>query len=119
MADHRNKNVLISSASIAGPALAYWLNKYGFTVTIAERASVLRKGGYRIDLRGVATEVAERMGIAENIQKQNTAMRGSSMMDRKGKRYVNLDDPNIFGMRQTKDVEIMRRELSGILYQIT
>lgn len=41
------------------------------------------------------------------------------MMDRKGKRYVNLDDPNIFGMRQTKDVEIMRRELSGILYQIT
>jgi 2-polyprenyl-6-methoxyphenol hydroxylase-like FAD-dependent oxidoreductase len=28
-----NKNVLVSGASIAGPALAYWLNRYGFEVT--------------------------------------------------------------------------------------
>jgi hypothetical protein len=30
----KNTRVLISGASIAGPALAFWLNGYGFDVTI-------------------------------------------------------------------------------------
>ena len=33
------QSVLISGASIAGPALAYWLNRYGFAVTVVERAA--------------------------------------------------------------------------------
>ena len=32
------RSVLISGASIAGPALAYWLHRYGFRTTIVERA---------------------------------------------------------------------------------
>jgi 2-polyprenyl-6-methoxyphenol hydroxylase-like FAD-dependent oxidoreductase len=115
----KNKNILISGASIAGPALAHWLNHYGFNVTIVERAAELRKGGYRIDLRGVATEVAGRMGILDQVKELNTAMRGSSMITATAKRYVDLNDPNIFGMRQDTDVEIMRGELSGILYNET
>ena len=31
-------SVLISGASVAGPALAYWLDRYGFQVTVVERA---------------------------------------------------------------------------------
>jgi 2-polyprenyl-6-methoxyphenol hydroxylase-like FAD-dependent oxidoreductase len=30
--------ILISGASIAGPAAAYWLSRYGHTVTVVERA---------------------------------------------------------------------------------
>lgn len=44
--------VLISGASIAGPALAYWLHRYGFEVTVIERAPALRTGGYGVDIRG-------------------------------------------------------------------
>jgi len=117
--DLNNRNILISGASIAGPALAYWLNQYGFNVTVIEKAPELRKGGYRIDLRGVATEVAQRMGILNQVKELNTAMRGSSMIDANGKRYADLNDPNIFGMRQDTDVEIMRGELSNILYAET
>ncbi len=40
-----NKNILISGASIAGPTLAYWLKRYGFTPTVIERAAQLRDGG--------------------------------------------------------------------------
>jgi 2-polyprenyl-6-methoxyphenol hydroxylase-like FAD-dependent oxidoreductase len=117
--DLHNRNILISGASIAGPALAYWLNQYGFNVTVIEKAPELRKGGYRIDLRGVATEVAQDMGILNQVKELNTAMRGSSMINADGKRYADLNDPNIFGMRQNTDVEIMRGELSGILYAET
>ncbi|WPU91911.1 FAD-dependent monooxygenase [Mucilaginibacter sabulilitoris] len=114
-----NRNILISGASIAGPALAYWLNQYGFNVTIVEKSPELRKGGYRIDIRGAATEVASRMGILNKVKELNTAMRGSSFIHANGKRYANLKDPNLFGMRQSTDIEIMRGELSGILYAET
>ena len=46
--------VLISGASIAGPSLAYWLNRCGFRPTVVEKASTVRPGGYPIDLRGIA-----------------------------------------------------------------
>jgi 2-polyprenyl-6-methoxyphenol hydroxylase-like FAD-dependent oxidoreductase len=49
-----NTNVLISGASIAGPALAYWLGRYGFHPTVVEVAATLRGGGYAVDFRGPA-----------------------------------------------------------------
>ena len=41
----KNQNVLISGASIAGPALAYWLRRHGFTPTVVERAAAPRPAG--------------------------------------------------------------------------
>ncbi|HWO61779.1 MAG TPA: FAD-dependent oxidoreductase, partial [Umezawaea sp.] len=38
------RSVLISGASIAGPALAYWLRRYGFRVTVVEIAPTVRGG---------------------------------------------------------------------------
>ena len=58
-----NETVLISGASIAGPSLAYWLNRCGFRPTVVEKASTVRPGGYPIDLRGIAVEVIDRMGL--------------------------------------------------------
>ena len=51
MMSTKNKHILISGASIAGPTLAYWLKRYGFTPTVIERAPHLREGGYPIDVR--------------------------------------------------------------------
>ena len=34
----QNRNILISGASVAGPALAFWLHRYGFRPTVVERA---------------------------------------------------------------------------------
>jgi len=43
--------ILISGASIAGPVLAYWLQRYGFQPTLVERAPGVRKtGGHAVDL---------------------------------------------------------------------
>src|SRR6266704_3024641 len=57
----KNKNILISGASIAGPTLAYWLKRYGFTPTVIERAPQLREGGNAVDVRYEAVQVAEIM----------------------------------------------------------
>lgn len=46
--------VLISGASVAGPALAFWLVHAGCKVTIIERAPTLRSAGRGIDVRDSA-----------------------------------------------------------------
>ena len=55
--------VLISGAGIAGPALAFWLNRSGYHVTIVELADGIRPGGQTVDLRGAGGDVVERMGL--------------------------------------------------------
>ena len=55
--------ILISGAGIAGPTIAYWLRKRGFTPVLVERAKQFRTGGYMIDFWAVGFDVAERMGL--------------------------------------------------------
>ncbi|WP_341483265.1 FAD-dependent monooxygenase [Streptomyces tubbatahanensis] len=55
--------VLISGASVAGLTLAYWLRERGLEPTVVERAPAPRPGGQAIDVRGVALDVLERMGL--------------------------------------------------------
>ena len=46
------KRILISGAGVAGPALAWWLARRGFEVTVVERASAVRDGGRVATVRG-------------------------------------------------------------------
>src|SRR5690625_7407772 len=50
----KNTDVLVSGAGIAGIALAFWLSRNDFTVTLVERAPAVRLGGYKVDIRGAA-----------------------------------------------------------------
>jgi 2-polyprenyl-6-methoxyphenol hydroxylase-like FAD-dependent oxidoreductase len=63
-----NKQVLISGAGFAGLTLAYWLNKFGYKVTVTELGKTLRRGGSPIDVRGEALNAAKEMGILEKIK---------------------------------------------------
>ncbi|MFD3537257.1 FAD-dependent monooxygenase [Streptomyces sp. NPDC058664] len=112
------KTVLISGASIAGPALALWLHRYGFTPTVVERAPELRTGGYKVDIRGTAIEVCRRMGILDEVRADSTDMRGGSYVDENGRTIGELP-ADIFGGRVEEDDEIMRGELARILYDRT
>ncbi|MFD7325027.1 FAD-dependent monooxygenase [Streptomyces sp. NPDC059875] len=113
-----NKTVLISGASIAGPALALWLHRYGFAPTVVERAPELRTGGYKVDIRGTAVEVCRRMGILDEIRANSTDMDGGSYVDAQG-RTVGQMPAEIFGGRVEQDDEIMRGDLARILYERT
>lgn len=111
------KTVLISGASIAGPALAFWLQKAGFDVTIVEKSEGLRKGGYGVDIRGAAVEVIERMGILDEVRKADTKMDGLYMVNTKGA-LIQMNDAAT-GNQHGVDIEIMRDDLTAILYEQT
>ncbi|WP_329421446.1 FAD-dependent monooxygenase [Streptomyces sp. NBC_01268] len=112
------RTVLISGASIAGPALALWLHRYGFTATVVERAPELRTGGYKVDLRGGAIEICERMGILDEVRAHSTDMAGGSYVDARGRTVGELP-AEIFGGRAEQDDEIMRGDLARILHERT
>jgi len=60
--------VLISGGGIAGPTLAYWLQKSGHEVLLVEHSPRLRSGGYVIDFWGVGYDIAEKMGLIPRIR---------------------------------------------------
>ena len=63
--------ILISGASVAGPVLAYWLKRYGFDVTVVERAPTLRKtGGHAVDLFRPAMQIVAKMGLLDRGPRQ-------------------------------------------------
>lgn len=62
------KNVLVSGASIAGLATAYWLSQLGYRVTVVELAAQPRLGGAAINVQGEALASARRMGIFEQLR---------------------------------------------------
>ncbi len=68
--------ILISGAGIAGPALAFWLNKTGYRVTIVELADGIRPGGQTVDLRGAGGDVVGRMGLLAEMQARSLDQRG-------------------------------------------
>ncbi|GGQ48163.1 FAD-dependent monooxygenase [Couchioplanes azureus] len=109
----RNRTVLISGASVAGPALAHWLGRYGFRPTVVEIAPGLRPGGNAVDFRGENhLTVLERMGVLgplRAIQTGGTAMR---FVDAQGRRLMELPADFAGG-----DLEVLRGELSRVLYE--
>ncbi|SHE96308.1 FAD-dependent monooxygenase [Streptoalloteichus hindustanus] len=113
-----HKNVLVSGASIAGPALAYWLRRHGFTVTVVERSPALREGGYKVDVRGVAVDVVERMGLLAEVRRQATDMRGGTMLNAAGRVVATLG-ADVIGFRDPGELEILRGDLARVLFEAT
>jgi 2-polyprenyl-6-methoxyphenol hydroxylase-like FAD-dependent oxidoreductase len=115
----KNKTVLISGASIAGPALAYWLRRHGFTPTIVERAAALRPGGQAVDLRGVARNVVERMGIMPAVRESSVDERGFAFVNGAGRPAVRMPAELFGGEGVVAEIEIMRGDLTRILFEAT
>ncbi|MEU3772158.1 FAD-dependent monooxygenase [Streptomyces sp. NPDC032472] len=108
-------HVLISGASVAGPALAHWLHRYGFTTTIVERAPALRDGGYAVDFRGQAhLSVLRRMGLLEAVEAARTGTGSMAYVNETGKPVAKLPADLFAG-----DVEILRGDLARILHDAT
>jgi len=110
------RKVLISGASIAGPTLAFWLNRYGFAVTVVEKAASLRSGGYPIDVRGTALEVVRRMGILPRLQDVHVDSRRITFLDGDGGKVASVDPHAVAGSVAGEDLEVRRGDLTDALY---
>lgn len=112
-----HKKILISGASIAGPTLAYWLNHFGFEVTIVERAESLRLGGQNVDIKGAAQKIAQWMGIEEEIRLADTGELGVLFVDEND--VIKAALPKGESNLGTSELEILRGDLVKILYKHT
>ena len=116
----RDTRVLISGASIGGPVLAFWLARYGATVTVVEQAPALRDGGQLIDLRGKAAyEVLERSGFMAAVQAARTGADGLSLVGADGRRQASAPTEGFNGSGPVAAIEILRGDLSRIFYDAT
>ncbi|MFJ8622768.1 FAD-dependent monooxygenase [Kitasatospora sp. NPDC093550] len=112
----RPVSVLVSGAGIAGTALAYWLERYGFEVTVVERAPALRGGGQAVDIRGNALDVIERMGLLAEVRARRTGLRGMSLVDGDGRELGRTTEWTASGGPvDGPDVEILRDELAELI----
>ncbi|MGI5154173.1 FAD-dependent monooxygenase [Microbispora sp. CA-102843] len=111
----KTPSVLISGASIAGPAVAYWLRRHGFAPTVVERAPALREGGQAVDFRGaVHMSVLRRMGVLDEIRRLRTDPGPLRVVDWRGEQVVALPAEFTGG-----EVEILRGDLARVLYDRT
>ncbi|GAA0732913.1 FAD-dependent monooxygenase [Dactylosporangium roseum] len=107
------KTVLISGASIAGPALAHWLCRYGFRPTVVEIAPALRTGGNAVDFRGqVHLGLLERMGVLDDLRAVQTGGTAMRFVDARGRRLMELPADFAGG-----EIEVPRFDLSRVLYE--
>jgi 2-polyprenyl-6-methoxyphenol hydroxylase-like FAD-dependent oxidoreductase len=114
-----NAKVLISGASIAGPALAHWLAKYGADVTVVETAPALRTGGQLVDVRGSARGVLDRSGLADAVRAARTGADGLSFVDARGRRQASVAAADFGGDGPICEIEILRGTLSKTFYDAT
>lgn len=109
-----NRSVLVSGGGVAGLALAHRLAARGDAVTVVEQAPAPRAGGYKVDVRGAALRVLDRMGLLEEARTLRTEVRAGTVVDARGRRAASMDG-DTFGGRVHDDVELLRGDLHRLL----
>jgi 2-polyprenyl-6-methoxyphenol hydroxylase-like FAD-dependent oxidoreductase len=77
-------SVLISGASFAGLAAAWWMNRLCYSVTVVEIAKGLRKGGTPVNIRDGVIDVVRRMNLLERIKSESLPPRPMTFLDAHG-----------------------------------
>lgn len=116
--------VLIIGGGIAGPCLAFWLDRLSgfrgvdYAVTIVERNADLRVQGHQIDIRGQGVTVMRLMGLEKQIREKVVDEAGMEFLDTTGRRMAVIEANKTGKGRQgpTSEFEIMRGDLVRILY---
>jgi 2-polyprenyl-6-methoxyphenol hydroxylase-like FAD-dependent oxidoreductase len=111
------RTVLISGAGIAGPTLAFWLKAAGLQPTLVERAPTLRSSGYVIDFWGLGYEIAERMGLANDISRIGYHMRELRIVDGRGERVTGFGTSVFRELTGGRFVTLGRSDLSRLLFK--
>jgi len=111
------RSVLISGAGIAGPMLAYWLKAAGFEPTIVERAPVLRPGGYVIDFWGLGYDLAERMGLLDEVNRIGYHVREMRIVNDTGRPVAGFGTAVFSELTGGRYVTLQRSDLSRLLFE--
>jgi 2-polyprenyl-6-methoxyphenol hydroxylase-like FAD-dependent oxidoreductase len=110
------RRILVTGASVAGNALAWWLARRGFDVTVVERHPEFRDGGQNIDVRGAGREVLIRMALEKAVADCGTGETGVRFVDADDKTVAQFDVDELGADGPTAELEILRGDLARIFY---
>jgi 2-polyprenyl-6-methoxyphenol hydroxylase-like FAD-dependent oxidoreductase len=113
----QKKSVLISGIGIAGPTLAYWLERAGFAPVLVERAPRLRSGGYVIDFWGRGYDVAERMGLVPELRSEGYEVGEVRLVDARGRRVGGFGAGVFRALTGGRYVSLPRGDLATLVYR--
>ena len=105
--------VLVSGASFAGLASAWWLTNLGYSVTVVEIAEGLRKGGTPVNIKDGVIEVMKRMNLLERIVNASLPPRPVTFLDPHGMPLARV--PGQAEEEPEEEYEIERDELLDML----
>lgn len=109
------RRILITGASVAGPALAFWLARAGEHVTVLERAPAFRDGGQNIDVRGAGRTVLARMDLERTVKEHGTGETGIRFVDDRNRTRAEFGQAEFGSDGPTAELEILRGDLARIL----
>ena len=113
----RGTSVLISGVGVAGPGLAFWLDRHGLVPTLVERAPALRRGGYVIDFWGAGYDIAEKMGVLPDLLRAGYQVREVRIVDESGHRKGGFDADLFREAAFGRYTTIARADLGAILFR--
>jgi len=109
--------IVINGIGVAGPALAYWLQRSGHEVLLVEAAPQLRAGGYIIDFWGLGYEIVERMGLIGDVRALGYQVREVRFVDRNGRKRGGFDAAVFQRTTQGRFTSLRRSDVSATLYR--
>jgi 2-polyprenyl-6-methoxyphenol hydroxylase-like FAD-dependent oxidoreductase len=110
------RRILITGASVAGNALAWWLSRRGFEVTVVERHPQFRDGGQNIDVRGAGRKVLAMMGLEDAVAESGTGETGIRFVNENDDTIAQFDVDETGSDGPTAELEILRGDLACILF---
>ncbi len=110
-------SVLVSGAGVAGSCLAWWLDKYGYAVTVVEQAPEPRTGGYVIDFWGLGYDVAEKMGVLDELRRHDLHVQEFRIVDRGGRRISGFNQGAVQELTKGRGMSLPRSALASALYE--
>src|SRR4051812_33842603 len=111
--------VLVSGASIAGPALAHWLHRRGAEGTVVGQSPPLRPGGQAVGARGAAKEGIRRMGLDAPGRGGRTDTAGAYTVDADGNVLETFRADDNDGDGYISEIEVLRGDFAQVLYDDT
>lgn len=82
------RGALIVGAGVAGSSLAHWLLRAGWQVDLMEDGSESLPPGQHLQIRGIAAEVIERMGLTAAVRAKSTPQLPTSHVGLDGKVFA-------------------------------
>ncbi|MFK3960730.1 FAD-dependent oxidoreductase [Guptibacillus hwajinpoensis] len=110
-------DVCIVGGGIAGLTLAHCLSERGDHVTIVEKSPSIRTEGYMIDFFGAGYDVAEKLGMLDDLSRIHYPIDSLSFLKGNGSEKYRVSYQALRELLNQKHFNFMRGDLEKVLYE--